>query len=60
MRKVFDIAKGEIVVETAINVSDQDFILPEVIGGSVARKLVESQVPPAPATAPAPPRPLTP
>ena len=44
---IYDIAKKKKVVELSMLSSPQDYILPEVIGGAVARRLVESQSPAA-------------
>ncbi|MFV8754489.1 hypothetical protein ACNOYE_28405 [Nannocystaceae bacterium ST9] len=47
---VYDIAKQKIVREVVVNVVLDDYILPEVVGGAVARALTHYQVPPTPAT----------
>ncbi|PRP96719.1 hypothetical protein [Enhygromyxa salina] len=47
---IYDIANKKKVVDLSLTSSAQDYILPEVIGGAVARRLVETQVAPTPAT----------
>ncbi|PRP89979.1 hypothetical protein ENSA5_69200 [Enhygromyxa salina] len=47
---VYDIAAKKKAVELAMSTSAQDFILPEVVGGAVARRLAHTQVAPSAAT----------
>jgi hypothetical protein len=47
---VYDIANKEKIVDLEMMTSANDFILAEVIGAAVARRLAETQVPPKPAT----------
>ncbi len=47
---VYDIGKNKIVSEIELNVSNDDYILPEVIGPAVATELAHYQSPAAPAT----------
>jgi hypothetical protein len=47
---IYDVKGKKTVVEMSMFTSANDFILAEVIGASVARKLLETQVPPSPAT----------
>lgn len=47
---IYDIAKGTRVTEMAVAIADGDYILPEIIGPNVARRLAQYQQPPAPAT----------
>ena len=47
---IYSIAAKQKVLELTMMTSSNDFILAEVIGGVVARRLGQTQVPPAPAT----------
>ena len=47
---IYDVKGKKTVVELSMFTSANDFILAEVIGNAVARRLVETQVPPSPAT----------
>jgi hypothetical protein len=47
---IYDVKGKKTVVDLSMISSANDFILSEVIGNAVARKLVDTQVPPAPAT----------
>ena len=48
---VYDIAKKQKVADVPLAMSYNDYILAEVVGAAVAKRVVESQVPPTPATA---------
>jgi hypothetical protein len=48
--KIYNIEAKKMVVDLSLTTTAQDYILPEVIGGAIARRLVESQVPASPAT----------
>jgi hypothetical protein len=47
---IYDVKGKKTVVDIAMISSPNDFILAEVVGNAVARKLVDVQVPPGPAT----------
>ena len=47
---VYDIEKNQKIVELDVATSANDFILAEVIGAAVARRVAETQVEPSPAT----------
>ncbi|KIG11921.1 hypothetical protein DB30_02279 [Enhygromyxa salina] len=47
---IYDIANKKKAVEISMTSSAQDYILPEVVGGAVARRLAQTQVPAAAAT----------
>jgi hypothetical protein len=47
---IYDVKAKKTVVELSMVTSPNDFILTEVVGAAVARRLVETQVPPSPAT----------
>jgi hypothetical protein len=47
---IYDVKGKKTVVEMSMVTSANDFILAEVVGAAVARRLVETQVPPSPAT----------
>lgn len=47
---IYDVKGKKTVVDMSMFTSPNDFILAEVIGAAVAKRLAETQVPPAPAT----------
>jgi hypothetical protein len=47
---IYSIAEKKKVVEFNVTISSGDYILPEVIGATVAKRLVATKIPPAPAT----------